>query len=358
LATAEIASRLTETELLEFLFLPGLTMKDAVTEISGRGVGLDVVQDTLKQVRGTVRVSTQPGQGTRFQLQLPLTLSVVRTLLVQIADEPYALPLAQIVRTARIPGSSVEYLEGRPHFTHGGRPTGLVGGRRVIRGEDADLAAPELNIVVLGSRERTYALVVDRFLGECELVVHTLDPRLGKVKDVAAAAVMEDGSPVLILDVEDLIRSIEKLATEGRIGGIGRPGTGAVQQRLRRVLVVDDSLTVREVQRKLLVSSGYEVDVATDGMDGWNAVRTGHFDLVITDIDMPRMDGIELVTLIKKDPHVKSLPVMIVSYKDRPEDRRRGLDAGADHYLAKTSFHDAALLDAVRDLIGEAAAHA
>ena len=120
------------------------------------------------------------------------------------------------------------------------------------------------------------------------------------------------------------------------------------------MLVVDDSLTVRELERKLLGNRGYDVEVAVDGMDGWNAVRTGHFDLVVTDIDMPRMDGIELVTLINKDPNLKSVPVMIVSYKDRDEDRQRGLEAGAAYYLTKGSFHDETLLQAVVDLIGEA----
>jgi two-component system sensor histidine kinase and response regulator WspE len=172
---------------------------------------------------------------------------------------------------------------------------------------------------------------------------------------VAAAAVMEDGAPVLILDVEDLVRSIDKLAIEGSAGRGDATAAPAAARRLR-VLVVDDSLTVRELERKLLVNAGYEVQIATDGMDGWHAVRAGRFDLVITDVDMPRADGIELVNLIRGDPHLKSLPVMIVSYKDRPEDRQRGLDAGADHYLAKAGFHDAALLDAVRDLIGVAGA--
>ena len=124
--------------------------------------------------------------------------------------------------------------------------------------------------------------------------------------------------------------------------------------RRKRVLVVDDSLTVRELERKLLGNRGYDVEVAVDGMDGWNAVRTGLFDLVVTDIDMPRMDGIELVTLMKRDPHMQSLPVMIVSYKDREEDRQRGLEAGADYYVTKGSFHDETLLQAVVDLIGEA----
>jgi two-component system, chemotaxis family, sensor histidine kinase and response regulator WspE len=355
LSTRETAARLTEAELLEFLFLPGFTLKDDVTEVSGRGVGLDVVQDVLKKVRGAVRVTSEAGRGTRFLLQLPLTLSVERTLLVEIANEPYALPLAQIASTARIERTRIEYLEGRPHYHDGKRNIGLVGARQLLRGEPADLSEEMLNVVLLGTADRLCALLVDSFLGERELVVQPLDPRLGKVKDVAAAAVMEDGAPVLILDVEDLIRSVEKIASEGpRAVASASVALASIPNQRRRVLVVDDSLTVREIERKLLTARGYQVDVATDGMDGWNAIRTGKYDLLVTDVDMPRMDGIELVKCVRNDPHLKSLPVMIVSYKDRPEDRRRGLDAGADHYLAKSSFHDEALLEAVRDLIGEA----
>jgi two-component system sensor histidine kinase and response regulator WspE len=186
------------------------------------------------------------------------------------------------------------------------------------------------------------------------LVVQPLDPRLGKIRNITAGALMENGDPVLIADVDDWLRSVEKLVTGG---DLQHTQTGAVltaQRTTRRVLVVDDSLTVRELERKLLATRGYDVTIAVDGMDGWNAVRSERFDLVITDIDMPRMDGIELVTLIKRDPQLQALPVMIVSYKDREEDRRAGLNAGADYYLAKGSFHDEALLDAVRDLIGEA----
>jgi two-component system sensor histidine kinase and response regulator WspE len=184
-------------------------------------------------------------------------------------------------------------------------------------------------------------------------VVLPLDPRLGKVQDISAGALLDDGSVVMILDVEDMFRSVEKLLNTGRLERIDKRNRHAEQVR-KRVLVVDDSLTVRELQRKLLSNRGYEVSVAVDGMDGWNALRGEHFDLLITDIDMPRMDGIELVTLLRRDSRLQSLPVMVVSYKDREEDRRRGLDAGADYYLAKASFHDDALLDAVVELIGGA----
>ena len=352
LSTAETAAKLTDAELLEFLFLPGFTMKESVTDISGRGVGLDVVQNVLKRIRGTVRTSTRRGQGTRFQLELPLTLSVARTLLVEVGAEAYALPLAYIKHALKLAPDDIELLEGRPHFSMSGRSVGLVTAHQLLGVAPPQAAADSLAVIVLGDATHSYGLMVDRFLGERELVVHPLDPRLGKIKDVAAGALMEDGSPALILDVEDVIRSIEKLAGAGGLSGVARAAPDAGQPKRKRILVVEDSFTVRELERKILVNGGFEVEVAVDGMDGWNAARAGQFDLVITDIDMPRMDGIELVTLIKKDPHVKSLPVMIVSYKDRPQDRRRGLDAGADYYLAKGSFHDEALLHAVVDLIG------
>jgi len=147
---------------------------------------------------------------------------------------------------------------------------------------------------------------------------------------------------------------VSKLALEGHLATVQRGPIAGAKKKRKRVLVVDDSLTVRELERKLLSNHGYDVEIAVDGMDGWNAVRTGHFDLVITDVDMPRMDGIELVTLVTKDPNLKSLPVMIVSYKDRDEDRQRGLEAGAAYYLTKGSFHDETLFHAVVDLIGEA----
>jgi len=305
-------------------------------------------------VRGTVHVSSQPDLGTTFVLQLPLTLSVIRALLVEIGGEPFAFPLAHIARTVTVPQQQIEHLEGRQHFTFEGKLAGLADANQVLDGGSPTATGSELSIVVVSDRKSHYGLVVDRFLGECELVVQPLDARLGKVKDVSAGALTEDGTPVLILDVEDMLRSVEKLISVGRLKQVERTQRDAVRKRLKRVLVVEDSLTVRELERKLIESRGYEVEVAVDGMDGWNAVRTGGFDLVVTDIDMPRMDGIELVTLIKREASLKSLPVLIVSYKDREEDRRRGLDAGADYYLTKGSFQDESLVQAVADLIGEA----
>ncbi|MER9852002.1 hybrid sensor histidine kinase/response regulator [Mesorhizobium sp. M0106] len=355
LTTEETVGRLAEAELLEFLFLPGFSMKATVSNISGRGVGLDAVQAMAKQVRGLATVSSEFGFGTRFHLQLPLTLSVLRTLLVDIDGEPYAFPLAGIASTIKLPRTRIELLEGRPHFRFEDRQIGLVTAHEVLDRAEPQADADELSVVLInGDHGETHGLIVDRFLGERELVVRPLDPRFAKVKDISAAALMEDGSPVLIVDVDDLIRSVDKLASSGGLRTLRRGTTSPDQRRRKRVLVVDDSLTIRELERKLLDNHGYEVEVAIDGMDGWNALRSESFDLVITDVDMPRMDGIELVTLMKKDSRLGNTPIMIVSYKDREDDRRRGLDAGADYYLTKGSFHDETLLHAVVDLIGQA----
>ncbi|ESY09572.1 hybrid sensor histidine kinase/response regulator [Mesorhizobium sp. C386A] len=356
LATRESAETLSESELLAFLFLPGFSMKAGLTDVSGRGVGLDAVQAMTKEVRGVASVSSEFGHGTRFQLQLPLTLSVLRTLLVDVDGEPYAFPLAAISKTLKLQRTEINVLQGRPHFRLNDRQIGLVTAREVLDRGEPGSEPNELSVVVVDAgRGDAYGLIVDRFLGERELVIRPLDPRFAKIKDISAAALMEDGSPVLIFDVDDLIRSVEKLASSSGFRALRRAAGGPEASRRKRVLVIDDSLTVRELQRKMLGNYGYEVEVAVDGMDGWNAVRSGPFDLVVTDIDMPRMDGIELVSLIRKDADLKNTPIMIVSYKDREEDRARGLDAGADYYLTKSSFQDEALIHAVVDMIGEAA---
>lgn len=356
LSPAQTAAQLSEEELLTFLFLPGFSLRDTVTEVSGRGVGLDAVQHMVRQLRGAVVLEQTAGEGSRFHLEVPLTLSVVRSLVVEVGDEAYAFPLAHIERMCDLEPADIVQVEGRQHFWHEGRHVGLVAASQLLQRPASQSSGQTLKVVVIRERDAIYGVAVERFIGERTLVVLPLDERLGKVQDISAGALLDDGSVVLIVDVEDMLRSVEKLLNTGRLERIARHSNQVVEAARKRILVVDDSLTVRELQRKLLLNRGYDVAVAVDGMDGWNALRSEDFDLLITDIDMPRMDGIELVTLLRRDNRLQSLPVMVVSYKDREEDRRRGLDAGADYYLAKASFHDDALLDAVVELIGGARA--
>jgi two-component system sensor histidine kinase and response regulator WspE len=286
-------------------------------------------------------------------LQLPLTLSVIRALLVEICGESYALPLTRIDRVLEVEPSALQVIEDRQFCTIDGEHIGIIDAPQVLQLSPVESDAPRLSIAVISDRLTRYGLVVDRFRGESELVVRPLDPRLGKIPNISAGAFLSDGSPTLIFDVDDLVRSIDNRLAQGKFQRVRDRAHRSGSTR-KRVLVVDDSLTVRQVERKLLENHGYEVAVAVDGMDGWNVLQSGDFDLVISDVDMPRMNGIELVRRIKGNPVYRNVPVMIISYKDRDEDRLRGLEAGANYYLSKGSFHDESLIEAVRDLIGEA----
>lgn len=353
LVPRHVADRLSDAEVTEFLFLPGFSTREHVTEFSGRGVGLDVVQSMVKAVGGSVRVSSQPGLQTAFTLQLPITMSVVRALLVEIAAEPYAFPLTRIDHIQFVPHAEVRSVEGRQFFERGGESIGLVPATQVLGMGDPVSPPNPMPVVVVSDRGQRFGMIVDGFLGERDLEVRPLDPRLGKVADVNSVSLLEDGSPVLIVDVEDLVLSIDNLLMGRRVARVDFENLARKIRRTKRVLVVDDSLTVRELERQLLRTRGFEVDVAVDGMDGWNAIRGGDYDLVVSDIDMPRLDGIGLVSLIKGDPVRRMIPVVIVSYKDREEDRLRGLEAGANRYLTKTSFHDQTFIATIIDLIGE-----
>jgi two-component system sensor histidine kinase and response regulator WspE len=348
----EVAANLADGELFDFLFLPGFSTAAKVTEVSGRGVGLDVVMSMVQEVGGSVRVDTKLGNGTSFYLQLPLTLSVLRTLLVDIGGEPYAIPLSRIDHILESSPERLKILEDKQFYTFENEHIGIVDAHQVLQVPVSDGNSRGLYIAVVSDRLNRYGIVVDNFLGERELVVIPLDARLGRIPNISAGAILEDGSPVLIIDVDDLVRSIDNLLSYGRLHKIGDRRVIAESSR-KRILVVDDSLTVREVERRLLENSGYEVTVAVDGMDGWNTLQLKKFDLVVSDIDMPRMNGIELIKKIKGSAKLKYLPVIIVSYKDREEDRIRGLEAGANYYLTKSSFHDQSLNNAVRDMIGE-----
>jgi two-component system sensor histidine kinase and response regulator WspE len=354
LVAKAVADQLSELELLEFLFLPGFSTKDQVTEISGRGVGLDVVQSMVKAVGGSVRVATQPGRQTVFTLQLPITMSVIRALLVDVGGEPYAFPLTRIDRILFCPHADIRTVEGRQYFDRDGVSIGLVLASQILETAGAAPADP-MPVVVISDRGQQFGMIVDAFLGERDLEVRPLDPRLGKVQDVNSASLLENGDPVLIVDVEDLVRSIDNVLMGRRLSRVEFERLAEQARHRKRILVVDDSITVRELERQLLQARGFAVDVAVDGMDGWNAVRGAHYDLVVTDVDMPRMDGIGLVGLIKGDPARREIPIVIVSYKDREEDRIRGLDAGANRYLTKSSFHDETFVDTIIDLIGEPA---
>lgn len=354
LVNPEIANQITEDELIEFLFLPELANFTENNQIFGRKFGLDIAKSIVEELGGTIRAFSYPGTGMKFDFQLPMTLAVVRNLLVEISGEAYAFPLTQIEQIVKLDRTNILRKENQQYFTLKQENISLVSASQVLELPEATLSLDTLPVVTIGDRFHRYGVVVDRLIGDRDLVVIPLDPRLGKVRDISAAAFREDGSPVLILDVEDMIGSIDRLIARGQLKLIRETPARSPENTVKKVLVVDDSITVRQMERKLLEKHGYKVEVAVDGMDAWNAVRTADYDLVITDFDMPRMNGIELTEQIRNYPKLESIPIIIMSEKNREKEQIRGFEVGVNYYLSKSSFHDRTLLQAVISLIGEA----
>lgn len=340
LAPAETVAGLTEQELLEFLFLPGFSTRDTASLLSGRGVGLNVVQSMVQEAGGSVTLTSAPGAGTTFRLTLPVTRSVIRVIRVMVEGELFSIPMVRIDR--------VEYLEpdtsgDRPVVVWNGVAYPVIALASILGLSDKPLPKGSISLLFSGP----FAFAVDRFVDQAELSVRRLDPRLGKIPGVSAASLDENGNPLLILDMDDLVQT-----------ATGTPADSAASSSdslAPHILVVDDSHTVREMERRLLVRSGYTVSTAQNGQEAWNLLRLNDYDLLISDVDMPQMNGIELITRVRANPRLGRIPAIILSYKDREEDRRRGLDAGADFYLTKGSFDNGSFLQAVVDLVGEAA---
>jgi len=394
LVTSAVCAQLSEPELIEFLFLPGFSTASQVDKLAGRGYGLDLARTMAQSVGGALSAHSpvQNSGGTHFQFQLPLTLSVVRSLLFEASGEAYAVSLSRISRVIKLEREQIHYSENRPYFRLEENNISLVSIHQILgtqslgtqslgtqslgtiaSSHEATLPDDRLSVVMLGKAGAQYGICVDKILEEKDLVVKPLDPRLGKVPNISAAALGESGVPILILDVADVLRSAEKalvsdlscqLAANDAVSNSfstdrlsdrnetqDGPKDGLANAQ-KKVLVVDDSMTVRAMEKKLLQNKGYAVDIAVDGAEGWNAVRMDCYDLVITDIDMPRMSGIELIRKMREYEATKNLPVIVVSYKDREADQLAGLEAGANYYLTKSSFHNDGLITAVVDLIG------
>jgi two-component system sensor histidine kinase and response regulator WspE len=346
-STEELISHLSEKELLDFLFLEGFTTAKNVTEISGRGLGLTAAQAGLHDIRGTIYATTKKDEGAVFHLELPITLAVTRALIVEIAGEFYALPLSRIEKVFNISKNSVKTFENIPFVFHSGINIGLVYAADIFGFHHDKDHNEDLSIVVLSDRSNLYGVIVDKFLGEKDLVLHEIDPRLGKIQDISALSILDNGDLLLVIDPDDMVHSIVQLSSGQQKKLITQIGSTDKLNLKKCILVIDDSLTVREVQSRILHTHGYKVDTAVDGIDGWNAIRSNKYDLVITDVDMPRMNGIDLLKKIRKTEKFRKLPVIIVSYKHQEEDRIKGMAAGANDYLSKSSFGDSLFLDTV-----------
>jgi chemotaxis protein histidine kinase CheA len=341
--------------LWHVLFLPSFSTSDEVTETSGRGVGLDVVRTAVEALGGTIDLRSVPGQGTTFVLTLPVTLGVLRCLLARVGEERYALPVPGVVESVSLKDANVHVLAGKPVVVRHGSTLPLLdlGAALDVPGERRPTAA-----VVVRHADRQVAWAVDRLEGELELVVKDLGPFLGRLPLVSGATIDGDGSVVCLVDLRELAG--EPSVGSSMSGSMADSITGFEEgqqadrsaDRKPRVLVVEDSVGVRELERVILEGAGYEVTTAVDGLDGAARLKGDPADLVVSDVEMPGMDGYTLTRTIRRTRGWEQVPVVIMTSRGSEEDQRAGLDAGASAYLLKTEFDQNQLVETVRRLIG------
>lgn len=347
------APGLSEAELADLIFSSGFSTSPIITDVSGRGVGLDVVRRNVETLRGRLDVAWQAGAGSTFTLTLPLALTSSRGLVVRTSGELLAIPLHSIERIEHVHPREIIWLGGHAALRYGGRP----GHPLMLVRLDEVLGWPRLAgqaggaripAVVLMAGGRRVAFVVDELAGEQEIVLKGLGRPLSRVGGIAGASVLGNGQVILVLNAADLI----KLAMRGDHPlEAGAPAPAAERRARRRVLIVDDSITTRTLEKNILEAAGYAVQLANDGQEALGVIAAGLPDLVIADIVMPRMDGFALTQRLKTDPHTANLPVILVTSLDSPEDKARGIEVGADAYIVKNSFDQNNLLETIEQLI-------
>lgn len=347
LFTRDAAQQLDHQELQSLLFRTGFSTARVVSEISGRGVGLDIVRDRVESLGGTIVLESTPGAGTKFELHLPLSLSTMRMLIVRVGGEVFALPATTVERVVRLGREDVTRIDIGDACDIAGQPVIVRALESLLGTTGGSNAAERRPAVVVRSASRRLALLVDAIEGEQELVVKPLPAQYDGVRRVTGATVLGDGRVVPALSVADMLRELDVGATANEAFG----DAADTQATRKRILIVDDSITTRTLEKSVLEAVGYEVEVATDGVDALQRLERGRFDLMLSDVQMPRMDGIELVTQVRASERHRGLPIVLVSSLAGEDDRKRGLRAGADAYLDKGEFRQELLLETLERLL-------
>jgi two-component system chemotaxis sensor kinase CheA len=348
LVSAEEVALLSDQEALELIFLPGFTTTQLITDISGRGVGMDVVRSSISDLGGSILIGSAPGRGTQITLLLPLTLVTTRVVLIRSAAQIFALPASGCRGIAWIYPDQIRTIEGHATVEHEGRTLPLVQMAGLLGVERTSLfqngrRAPA---VILGSGQRSWGLLIDQLLDEREAVVKPLGPLFEAQRHYSGAIQLGDGNLILLLNPMALAQIVRGLT-------LHEPNVVAsAASRTYHLLVTDDSFTTRELIRSILQSAGYRVTVAVDGLDALEKLRTESFDLVVSDVEMPRINGFELTTRIRQELGLNELPVIIMTSLASDAHRRQGLEAGAQAYIIKSQFDQDNLLGAIQQLLG------
>ncbi len=337
-----------EREVSRLLFEGGLTTRTEPTEISGRGVGLELVRAAIDRLGGTIDVEWTRGSGTVFTIECPLSLATVRAVLVSVGSQTLAVPTAYVERLVRVRQADVRYAEGRALVVTSLAPVPLVSLAHLLPPLAERPLSDPFPAVILASGERRLAVAVDELLAEQEIVVQPLEHQGRPLPHLSGGALLGSGRVALALHPPALIATGLEAALEGHL----RVEAGTAAAARRRILVVDDSITTRTLEESILEAAGYDVVTAVDGADGWRSLQEHGCELVVADVEMPRMDGFALCEAIRGSKRYAELPIVLVTAMETPEHRARGLEVGADAYIGKSSFDQQGLLDVIRQLLG------
>jgi len=348
-------AQLTDNEVMQFLFRTGFSTAEKVTQISGRGVGMDVVYSEIKMLGGTVKIHSAPNVGSQFTVRLPFTVAVNRALMVKVGDDAYAIPLNHIEGIVRVSPYELEtyYQPDAPAFEYAGQTYNL----RYLGGFVHNNPTPKLQgitkplpVLLVRGTEHTVALQVDSLVGSREVVVKALGPQLAKVSGLSGATILGDGSVVIILDLVALIRADFAQQLDQRARGVDM---AQKEERVTTVMVVDDSVTVRKVTSRLLERQGFEVVTAKDGVDAITQLQEVVPDIMLLDIEMPRMDGFEVATQVRHDPRLAHVPIIMITSRTGEKHRDRAFSIGVNRYMGKP-FQETELLRAIGELLKQA----
>lgn len=354
--TPEAAREMDSRAILMLIFQSGFTTSPIITDISGRGLGLAIVREKVEKLGGSVAIESNPGSGTTFRMVLPLSLATFRGVLVSTCNTQFVLPTAHVERIIRIRAEDIKTVEGRETIRFDGRALPLVNlndvlglaqpARAMFAPHQHEAGPSFMNVVILSAAGSRIAFKVDLVLDELQVLVKNLGRQLNRVRNIAGATILGNGRVVPVINVSDLLFSASHTQA-----GFKRSGGEERQAAARKILVAEDSITSRTLLKTILENAGFIVTTAVDGMDAFTQARSGEFDLLVSDVDMPRMSGFELTARFRADKKLQETPVILVTALESREDRERGIDAGADAYIVKSSFDQSNLIEVINKLI-------
>lgn len=344
------AAALSDDDVRGYIFYSGLSTNSEITAISGRGMGMDIVRDRVESLRGRVSVQSAIGQGTTVTLSVPVSLTRLRCVLLRVGEQQFAIPSVMVQRMDKIARSEVFTAEGHDMLMVNERPIPLVSMGSILDIPPKGIGDGKMSYLALQATDRVIAFEVDDVFSEQELVLKPLGPELARARYVSGASLLGTGDVIIVLDANDLVRSATGTALPRRRSVTMTMTMRPIQRRVR-VLVVDDSITTRTLEKNILETAGYEVHVAIDGKEAWEMLPQHDFDVIISDVEMPQMTGLELTARIKSSQQYSHIPVVLLTSLGKPEQQEAGLKAGANAYLVKSRFDQGALLETIQSFV-------